>query len=157
VIGNPHPNSGEKSQEIGPLFHIKHVAFTAAIGCAKARHRALQPHARMQRIGPLVLAAPLVVGKPDTAQPRRSPQIVDVPARTLADPAVVVATRGDSTGTEGAADIEVPAPRQRHASETADFEVEPPGALQKQQIGAGAAVGLPPFQWPGPLSAMWER
>lgn len=105
----------------------------------------------------MVFAAFRIVGEPDAAQGRGRPQIVDMPARTLADASVVIAARRHPARTEGAADVEIPATRQRHSPETADFELEPPGAAQEQQIGAGAAVGPAPLQCPGPLSAMWER
>jgi len=150
-------NSALKALEPGSYSTKKQVAFTAAIAGAEPRNRTFQPHVPGQDSGPLVFPAFRIVGEPDAAQGRGRPQIVDMPARTLADSPVVIAARRHPARTEGTADVEIPAAWQHHAPETADIELEPPDAVQEQQIGAGTAVGPAPLQCPGPLSAMWER
>ena len=157
MLGKFAFNAVLKALQLGSYSTKKQMAFTPAVAGAEPRGRRLQSHLPGQDTGPLVFPAFRIVGEPDAAQGRGRPQIVDMPARTLADSPVVIAARRHPARTEGAADVEIPAARQYHAPETADFELEPPGAVQEQQIGAGAAVGLAPLQCPGPLSAMWER
>ena len=130
------PDAALKTAQRWLPAEAKQMGPAPAVGGAEPGQRHLGARQLQQHVRPLVFAAPRIVRVPDALQSGPQAQVIDVPVRPRGQPAVMRQAPANAAGTEGAANVHVPAGPQHQAT-------QPPNA-QATEIGRDQKEGVSP-------------
>lgn len=122
-----------KTCGIGPRLEVEEVSGAGAVAGPKFQNRHFGFRQSSDYLGPLVFPANRIRGEPDRLHQRSFLQIVDVPSILNRPAKVALAACPQTTRTEGASHIDIPAGLEGKNAEAADLD--PPCSRKEKNQG----------------------
>ncbi len=122
-----------------PRRYMKQVARTMAVRRAEARAHCSQPGQVSQQSGPLALEPRGSRQHPCAGHCGTTPQVVQMPARPVADGAVMRDSRAQSAGSQGTADVQIYASAKIQSTQRTDPDSA--GTLDQHLEDVGTGKG----------------
>ena len=138
VVREQRPDVALESAHRRPPAEAKQMGSAPAVGGAESGQRCLSARQLEQHARPLVFPAPRIVRVPDASQSGMQAQVIDVPVRPRRQLPVMRQARTDTAGTEGAANVHIPAGPQRQATQPPNAQAA--GITRSQNEGVGSRV-----------------